>query len=570
MLESNHRALARWLFVCTLCIAGAAPSGVGKAQDDAPDASDDLEPRFSVNGMLRIQAGVFAPLANQGFKPHHNRAYEFSDGAALRACDPVAMPYAPCLPVDHGQQPGTPSIARATLQLEAHWTPVERIALHAIVRGVRSLSLPADQYAQVPKPPIDPEDRRAFAEDYVHDNFYTELDLRELYLDLNPHELLSIRIGRQQIGWGETTSFRLLDVVNPTNNTWHFGALESFEDLRVPLWMADVNLDIEALRGTLELLWVPLIDRPRDTVTVPLTFAGAWGVPYSNAPTSFFTLEREFRYPGGRFSDSRAGVRFKGDLGRRASYSLLYYYTHQINSAIPIYFIQALDGDGNAQTLPDGRTPLVEKVVLTFPRQHLAGLTFEYAFESPIGVILRGEASLEPNRTYPSRTDIGALRDPNDPARYNFSPSRELVVNYALSAQRSTMIRFLNPTQSFLLLAQFIHSAVPTLDVQGADAKLVEVPIYNAWQAQKQSFSVAMQVRTSYLRGRVTPRLTGAWLPNRYAGDSGFYSADVDLRLATNYLLNLRVTSFVGKDPYRELGLFRDRDELHAALTIQY
>jgi hypothetical protein len=564
--------LAGWLLLCAGCMTSAVAAPRAHAQIDtpsSPDESDELEPTFSVNGMLRIQAGVFAPLASSGFKPHHNRAYEFSDGRPLRPCDPVAMPYAPCLPVDHGQEPGSASLARATLQLEAHWAPAEAIALHAIVRGVRSLSLAADQYAQVPEPPIDPAERRAYAENYVHDSYYTELDLRELYLDLTPHKSFSIRLGRQQIGWGETTSFRLLDVVNPTNNTWHFGPLESFEDVRIPLWMADVNLDIEPLRATLELLWVPLIDRPRDTVTVPLTFAGAWGVPYSNAPTSFFTLKRDFRYPGGRFSDSRAGVRLKGDLGRRASYSLVYYFTHQINTPIPVYFKQALN-DGVAVTLPDGKTPLVDKVVLEYPRQHIAGFTFEYAFESPIGTALRAEASLEPNRTYPARSDIGALQDPNDPARYNFTPSREMVVNYALSAQRSTMIRFLNPSQSFLFFAQFVHSAVPTLDTDGPDSKLVEVPIYNAWQAQKHSFSLALMIRTSYLRGRLSPRVTGAWLPNRYAGDSGFYSIDLDVRLSTHYLLNLRYSDFWGKDPYRELGLFRDRDELHAALTIQF
>jgi hypothetical protein len=529
-----------------------------------------VEPTFSIGGMLKVQGGVFAPLASDRFTAHRNEAYEFFEATRLRACDPVQKPYGSCRPIDHGQRPGSLSIARATLQLEAHWDVVDAIALHAIVRGVRSLRLAGDGYAQVPEPALDPSERRDFARDWVHENYYTEFDLREFYLDLEPAAWLSMRLGRQQIAWGETSSFRLLDVINPTNNAWHFGALESFEDTRIPLWMADVNVYLDRLDATLELLWIPLLDRPRDTVTVPLTFAGAWGLPYSNAPTNFFTARRDLRYPGGRLADSRGGFRWKGTLGPHASYSLVYFYTHQINSPIPVYFMQALEG-GVAKTLDDGVTPLVEVAVLEFPRQHIAGFTLEYAFESPINTLLRVEASLEPNRTYPERLDTGARQeDKSNPARYSFHPSQELVFNYALSLQRSAMLRFLNPSQSFLLFAQFTHSVVPTLQTDGKDARLVEVPIYNDWQAQKHSFACVFQARTSYLHGAVSPRITGAWLPNLYAGDSGFYSIDVEFRLATNYLLNVRVTDFLGKDPYRELGLFRDRDELHAAFTIQY
>jgi hypothetical protein len=556
-------------WICALAWAafalGALPCS---AQSD--ESEDDREPTFSLNGMLRIQAGVFAPLVSHRFKPHQNEAYEYSDGQRLRPCDPVAQPYAPCIPVDHGQQPGSLSIGRATLQLEAHWTPSDEIALHAIVRGVRSMELPADGWAQIPEPALDPDERRDAARNWVHDNYYTEFELRELYLDLTPTSWFALRLGRQQVGWGETTSFRLLDVVNPSNTTWHFGPLESFEDTRIPLWMAHASFDIERLAASLELLWIPLIDRPRDTVTVPLTFAGAWGLPYSNAPTSFYTARREFRYPGGSLSDSRAGLRWKGELGAHAGYSLVYFYTHQINMPIPTYFIQALQQDGSAQRLPGSETPLVQVAVLEFPRQHIVGFTLDYAFPSPLGTLLRLETSIEPNRMYPNRTDIGALQDPHNPARYNYQPSREVVINYALSAQRSTLIRFLNPSQSFLMVAQFLHSVVPTLDTQGADAKLLEVPIYNAWQAQKHSFSFVTQIRTSYAHGTITPRITAAWLPNHYARDSGFYSIDVEFRLANAYLLNLRMTDFIGKDAYRELGLFRDRDELSASFTIQY
>jgi hypothetical protein len=540
--------------------------GAGVTEADAHFGA----PKFTVNGFLRLQAGVFLPLISDGFEAHRNQAYIGRlDGQKLeylrdQPCDPVLQPYRPCYPVDHGQKPGSLSAGRATLQFEADWQAADGIGVHAILRGVRSLALEGDDYAQIPQvvEDFDGQQRRAYARSWVHDRYYTELDLRELYLDLAPVDWLAMRLGRQQVAWGETSSFRLLDIINPVDNTWHFGALESFEDTRIPLWMALFTLDVVSVDASLELVWVPLLDDPADTVSVPLTFAGAWGVPYSNAPTSFFAPHQEFRYPGGELSDGRVGARWKGIIGSKASYSLVYHYTHQTSSPIPTYYI---NGGTNAQGVQ-----LLDRYVLDYPRNHVAGGTLEYAFDSPIGTVLRLEASFVPNQVLASRTDASFTQDASDPNRYNYHPQRKAVINYALSLQRSTMVRFLNPTQSFLLFAQFSDSFVPGLDIDGTDYQLVQVPLYNEWAAQKHSLALVGMAQTTYLYGAITPRITGAWLPNLYAGDSGFYSLDVEFRLATNYGLNLRATDFFGADPYRELGLYRDRDEVHATLTIQY
>src|SRR6266436_4827817 len=47
--------------------------------------------------------------------------------------------------------------------------------------------------------------------------------LREFYIDLKFRNLpLSVRAGRQQIVWGETDNFRMLDRANSLDLTWHF------------------------------------------------------------------------------------------------------------------------------------------------------------------------------------------------------------------------------------------------------------------------------------------------------------------------------------------------------------
>jgi len=69
---------------------------------------------------------------------------------------------------------------------------------------------------------------------WVRDEYYTETEIRDLYLDINPYEFLSFRVGRQQAAWGETGQYRQVDNVIPIHNSWHFGALETFEGTRSP------------------------------------------------------------------------------------------------------------------------------------------------------------------------------------------------------------------------------------------------------------------------------------------------------------------------------------------------
>ncbi len=540
-------------------------------------SGEEEESSITLNALVKTQGGLFVPLASDGFKPHKNEAVSrtnplFDDGP----CDPIETPSKPCYPSDHGKKPFTPSIARATLQIEAQWDFSSKLSLHTIIRGVRSAPLEADEYAQVPLnlAPEMGEDvgraRRAYAKDWVRDNYYNRFELREFYLDALPTYWLTFRIGRQQLAWGETGSFRLLDVVNPIDSTWHFGPLEAFEDQRIPLWMALTTIDVNLLQGALELLYIPGLDRGRDTVSPPLSNAGAWGIPYSNQPGTYRIGYKDFQYPGGEVSpkNMRGGARWKGDIGDHTSYSLVYFYTHMQTPVLQY-------ADQHQETEADG-TPIpglysanfVDRAVLNYPRQHIAGLSLEHTLDSPFGLTARFEGAVEPNRSYSQRTDTAGNANPKT-GRISYTPIKKMVVTYALVLQRPTMIRWLNPTQNFLLVAQFMHSAVPGVD-DIKDNDYVQVIGYNDWRIQRHSYTLVFYATTNYFNGLFTPRLTGVYLPNPYYKDSGFVSLDLGFRIGPHYRVNVMATDFVGKDPYRDIGLFRDRDEVHASATVLF
>lgn len=556
------------------------------AQDDEGEGEGEAtaeseEPALSVGGYIRAQSGIFAPMISDGFKPQKDKAVEMkpvdnmitgeTTWEEYGTCDPVKTPNKPCYPKNHGQKPGTLSMARSVLLLEGEWRVNPKTRLRAILRGVRSLMLNADEEAAgLPKPELSVNARREYSEEWVQQNVYNEFDLREFFLDTQPFDWLSLRIGRQQISWGEVGQYRLLDVVNPINSTWHFASLESFEDTRIPLWMAKASIDMESIGQSLELVWAPLfLDRPEDTVTTSLGFVGAWGVPYSNTPTAYVTRKRTYEYPGGRPKDMRAGARWKGELSSNMSFSLAYFYTHQLSPGIPLFWDQNW-----------GDSKINEQAVIGFPRQHIAGFSWEYAFESPIAMVARVEAAIEPDRTFPTFSDDRGFAVDPDPAfespktanvkRFRFFSHKEMAINYAVVLSRPTMIRFLNPTQNFLLVLQWMHTILPGLSAE--DKKTwITIPSYMETFVQTHEMRLVGVISTNYMNGFITPTLVGVYtLPDTNGDMDGYYNLSVSFRFGEYWRMKVALTDFFGSDPYKGIGMFRDRDEVNLSLTCLF
>lgn len=77
--------------------------------------------------------------------------------------------------------------------------------------------------------------------------------LRDCYLDFTS-EKLDVRLGRQQVAWGQANGLTVLDRVNPVDLTEFW--LQDFVDLRIPLWMANIKYSPK-VDSSLQLLVIP-------------------------------------------------------------------------------------------------------------------------------------------------------------------------------------------------------------------------------------------------------------------------------------------------------------------------
>ncbi len=174
-------------------------------------------------------------------------------------------------------------------------------------------------------------------------------DLRAAFVDLRTVTGLRLRLGKQQLVWGEADLFRMLDRANPLDTSWHsveeipppaFG----WDDLRIPLWM----LDVEYAAGNLgplrdvhaEVYWNPGDWRPMKVAFLPRP----WGIrllnPLTNREDGIFTapfgnvrrlahssLFRQGDYRRTPAENSQVGVRLSWTLANGMRAGL--YYFHQ-------------------------------------------------------------------------------------------------------------------------------------------------------------------------------------------------------------------------------------------------
>ncbi len=148
---------------------------------------------------------------------------------------------------------------------------------------------------------------------------HVEWDLRELYLDLELGNAF-VRIGKQQIVWGQADGLKVLDVVNP--QTFREFILPEFEGSRIPLWT--VNVEVPFAGGTLQALWIPdqsYNDLPEPGAAFEIT------APFVGIPPSVPVTIAPYELPNRFFEDSDVGLRYSLFVGGwDVTLNYLYHY----------------------------------------------------------------------------------------------------------------------------------------------------------------------------------------------------------------------------------------------------
>lgn len=156
----------------------------------------------------------------------------------------------------------------------------------------------------------------------VIDEFKHDESIWEAYLDYQKGPWF-FRVGKQNLSWGETDIYQLLDRINPLDNTFG-GQFEDLDDRRIPIWMARGDYNFGNI-GPISSLTLEAFLNPGwvDQEVAPLA---PYGTPYA-FPSPAPAVPVRIHKPEETFQNSRAGVKLTGVISDNYTFSLAHYQT---------------------------------------------------------------------------------------------------------------------------------------------------------------------------------------------------------------------------------------------------
>ena len=385
------------------------------------------------------------------------------------------------------------------------------------------------------------------------DKFKQSYKLWECYADFSRGPLF-LRIGKQNLAWGETDSFRLLDAINPLDNTYG-GIFEDLDDRRIPLTMfrGSYNFgDIGPVGSlTLESFWVPGF---WEAHVSPLT---PYGTPYAAPlPPTPAPLQVRYIYPNKSIDSSRWGARIMGVLGRSLNFSLAHYETFMDYPSVKF----VVDPWTSLVSLPN----MYEDI--TYEDVQITGASMNY-WEKYTDLVLRSEVAMfwdEAVMIPDINTPLFVIPLPGGAAPLTLPQNgqipRKNILRYMVGFDKNLWIRPLNRTTTFFISFQYFGQYVLDYDKRMRQA-IALPPNSMDFAAQKEiETQMTALMSTSYWNGRVSPQVAlgydvrGAWL----------------IQPSVNFIFEpfrfmIQWSAIDGK--ITNFGAFRDRDQITFILS---
>lgn len=448
----------------------------------------------------------------------------------------------------------------------------------------------------------------------LRDGIYSSLDssgrnalafentLREVYIDFTLTELpLSFRVGRQQVIWGESDQFRLMDIINPLDTTWHLQQ-EDWDKIRIPLWLVKAIYDFGSVgpftNSFAELVWNPGDFQPGNKVEF---LPAPWGIPVPNpvrsgqvqlaSPNQPIFLTPLFDLQGTNFRQGNftRNIADASEVGLRLhsvtdvpwinmeglEFTLNYYWGRSKGvgavagspfaldiQRVVVPTFQAAnafrqnpnDPSSPAATLAGVRAPVYPADVtaeFVFPYSHIFGLTGNWFEGNYTNTVFRLEtayqkgapfqtASLNARAQVEQETSPGVFK-PLDGVYAPLGYTNRDVWAGMIGFDRPTWIKWLNPRTTWFITGQFFWSYINGghSDLRGSILSAAEEPYFSP--VNQNPVVVAPSVRNT---GRVQ------WANGVYAGqnertqDSTYLGGTADTFYQWELLTTLAATSF--------------------------
>lgn len=205
--------------------------------------------------------------------------------------------------------------------------------------------------------------RSGYGRDHGFDieSLYSNEEIREGWIQFQPHERLNVKVGKQQVVWGETDIFQALDVIHGQNFTWG-PMLQEPDETRKPLFLLNTTFSVPEANGSFQLVVRPGLDDEKDLGSTWDVYGGRSRVSAYKGYSTWYGAKADWHHPEGDKNDVTYALRWKGTaagLGYHLSYVKSFYTRNPIvNSVFAPYKQNPVDnGNGGTYNLI---TPIVD------------------------------------------------------------------------------------------------------------------------------------------------------------------------------------------------------------------
>jgi len=147
------------------------------------------------------------------------------------------------------------------------------------------------------------------------EEIYNRGELRELYADMDLGRV-HLRLGKQQVVWGETDFFHPTDLIHGYDYRWRSFLEGESDELRKPLILLNAKVNVPEADGVLQIIVRPGADRKQDIGNSYMQSGGRWmaqplkGLDFLAGATLY-----DYEHPDGNYKDTTGGLRWTGIAG---------------------------------------------------------------------------------------------------------------------------------------------------------------------------------------------------------------------------------------------------------------
>lgn len=148
-------------------------------------------------------------------------------------------------------------------------------------------------------------------------DIYNDARIRELYGEGQIGERVHLRVGKQQVVWGETDFFHPTDLIHGYDYRWRSFLEGESDELRKPLILVNASINVPEADGSLQVVVRPGLDEKRDIGNSYMQSGGRWMVqPYKGIDFLAAATAYDYKHPSGDYKDVTGGLRWTGRAGQ--------------------------------------------------------------------------------------------------------------------------------------------------------------------------------------------------------------------------------------------------------------